>query len=45
MAAVELRNVSKSFGPVVVIDDVTAAIEAGEFVAFVGPSGSGSRRC
>ncbi|WP_421724668.1 ABC transporter ATP-binding protein [Bauldia sp.] len=41
MAAVELRNIKKSFGPVEVIDDIDLSIEEGEFVAFVGPSGSG----
>lgn len=40
-AAVELHNVKKSFGSVVVIDGVDLKIEQGEFVVFVGPSGSG----
>ncbi|MBN9309105.1 sn-glycerol-3-phosphate ABC transporter ATP-binding protein UgpC, partial [Devosia sp.] len=41
MAAVELRNVSKSFGSVSVIEGVDLTIEKGEFVVFVGASGSG----
>ncbi len=41
MAAVELRDVRKSFGPVRVIEGANLAIERGEFVVFVGPSGSG----
>ncbi|MDP1731610.1 MAG: sn-glycerol-3-phosphate ABC transporter ATP-binding protein UgpC [Devosia sp.] len=41
MAAVELRDVKKSFGSVKVIDRIDLVIEKGEFVAFVGPSGSG----
>ena len=41
MATVELKNVSKSFGPVRVIESVNLTIGDGEFVVFVGASGSG----
>ena len=41
MASVELRAVTKSFGPVKVIERIDLSIETGEFVCFVGPSGSG----
>ncbi len=41
MSSVELREVTKSFGPVQVIERINLTIEKGEFVAFVGPSGSG----
>jgi ABC-type sugar transport system ATPase subunit len=41
VAAVELKNVSKSFGSVSVIKGVDLSIEQGEFVVFVGASGSG----
>ncbi len=41
MATVELRNVSKSFGSVKVIESVDLTIGNGEFVVFVGASGSG----
>ena len=37
----ELRHVSKRFGRVVPADDVSLAVEAGEFFTFLGPSGSG----
>jgi ABC-type Fe3+/spermidine/putrescine transport system ATPase subunit len=37
----ELRHVSKRFGAAVPADDVSLAIEAGEFFTFLGPSGSG----
>jgi multiple sugar transport system ATP-binding protein len=41
MAALSLRGVSKSFGPVDVIQGVDLDVGDGEFVAFVGPSGCG----
>jgi ABC-type Fe3+/spermidine/putrescine transport system ATPase subunit len=37
----ELRQVRKQFGRVVPADDVSLAVEAGEFFTFLGPSGSG----
>ena len=41
MKAVELDNVTKSFGDVQVIKGVSIAIEKGEFVSLLGPSGCG----
>ncbi|GAK72090.1 sn-glycerol-3-phosphate ABC transporter ATP-binding protein UgpC [Agrobacterium rubi] len=41
MGAVSLRGVSKSFGAVDVIKDVSIDIAAGEFCVLIGPSGSG----
>ena len=38
---VEVRGLSKHFGPVVAIDDVSFDLGPGEFVALLGPSGSG----
>jgi ABC-type Fe3+/spermidine/putrescine transport system ATPase subunit len=37
----ELRQVCKRFGATVPADDVSLAIEPGEFFTFLGPSGSG----
>jgi putative spermidine/putrescine transport system ATP-binding protein len=35
------QNVSKSFGPLTVIQNLDLAIDKGEFVSLLGPSGSG----
>lgn len=40
-ASVELRSVSKHYGPVVAVDDVSCTIEAGHLVTLLGPSGCG----
>jgi ABC-type sugar transport system ATPase subunit len=41
VARIELLNLTKSFGAVRAVKDLTFAIEDGEFVVFVGPSGCG----
>jgi inositol-phosphate transport system ATP-binding protein len=41
MARIEFRNIVKRFGDVVVIPEMSLAIEDGEFVALLGPSGCG----
>jgi spermidine/putrescine ABC transporter ATP-binding subunit len=38
---IELQSVSKSFGPVVAVDDVSFEIRRGEFFSLLGPSGCG----
>jgi len=37
----ELRGVTKRYGPRTVVDDVTLAVARGQRVALIGPSGSG----
>ena len=41
MSVVAFRNVTKAFGPVVVLREVDLSIDAGEVVVLIGPSGSG----
>ena len=41
MPYLELRNVTKRFGNVTALDDVTFELEQGEFFSMLGPSGCG----
>jgi spermidine/putrescine transport system ATP-binding protein len=40
-ALVEMRNVTKRYGPVTAVEDISLSIRRGEFVVLLGPSGSG----
>ena len=41
MAAVELRNLTKRYGALAVVDDISLTIEHGRLVCLLGPSGCG----
>src|SRR5690348_7232881 len=41
VASVELRNLTKRYGPVAVVDDISLTIEHGHLVCLLGPSGCG----
>ena len=38
---ITVRNVTKTYGPVHALDDVSIDVESGEFLTLLGPSGSG----
>lgn len=41
MPAVEISHITKSFGPVKAVDDVSLTVEKGEFFGLLGPNGAG----
>ena len=41
MAFLEIENVRKSYGAQTVVQSFELAVERGEFISFLGPSGCG----
>lgn len=41
MAVIEVRNLTKRYGPVVAVDDLSLAVDAGTVTAFLGRNGAG----
>jgi ABC-type polar amino acid transport system ATPase subunit len=39
--AVEVKNLRKTFGPLLVLDDISLSLDEGETISVIGPSGSG----
>ncbi|HNT52692.1 MAG TPA: ATP-binding cassette domain-containing protein, partial [Candidatus Syntrophosphaera sp.] len=38
---IEIRKLSRSFGPIRAVDDISFALCSGEIVGFLGPNGAG----
>ena len=41
MARIEISNLTKNFGDLTALDDVTVSLEQGQIVGLLGPNGSG----
>src|SRR5947209_7897299 len=41
MTAVQIRQVTKTFGPHIAVDDLSLAVPTGSVYGFIGPNGSG----
>jgi ABC-2 type transport system ATP-binding protein len=41
MAAIEVQHLTRTYGRVRAVDDITFAVEAGELFGFLGPNGAG----
>lgn len=38
---IDVYNLTKKYGDLLVLDDISASVKEGEIVAIIGPSGSG----
>jgi len=41
MSMIEVENVTKHFGPILAVDNISFSIDRGEVVGFLGPNGAG----
>lgn len=41
MTAVELKNIRKTYGPKVAVDDISLTVSAGQIFGIIGPNGAG----
>src|ERR1041385_7183065 len=45
MNAIEMRGLTKRFGPVTAVDQLNLEVEKGSIFGFLGPNGSGKSTC
>lgn len=44
-AAINVQNLTKNYGPVLAVDNITFQVQPGELVGFLGPNGAGKSTC
>ena len=43
--AISVQNLTKNYGPVLAVDDISFQVQPGELVGFLGPNGAGKSTC